>query len=155
MASAARLAFFAVSMVLLSSVAMATDFTVGDGTGWTVDFNYTAWAEGKVFRVGDTLWFNYENTKHNVVKVNGTQFQECSFTSNNEVLSSGKDSITLKAEGKKWYVCGVANHCAARQMKLVINVETAAPAPAPTSSAHSLLSSVFGVLIIAIAPIFA
>lgn len=55
MASAARLAFFAVSMVLLSSVAMATDFTVGDGTGWTVDFNYTAWAEGKVFRVGDTL----------------------------------------------------------------------------------------------------
>jgi len=70
-------------------------------------------------------------------------------------LSSGKDSITLKAEGKKWYVCGVANHCAARQMKLVINVETAAPAPAPTSSAHSLLSSVFGVLIVAIAPIFA
>jgi len=65
MASAARLAFFAVSMVLLSSVAMATDFTVGDGTGWTVDFNYTAWAEGKVFRVGDTLCkFKTKNKIH-------------------------------------------------------------------------------------------
>ncbi|KAG4938180.1 hypothetical protein GLYMA_16G038500v4 [Glycine max] len=155
MASAARLTFFAVSMVLLSSVAIATDFTVGDGTGWTLDFNYTAWAQAKLFRVGDTLWFNYDKTKHNVVKVNGTEFQECSFTANNEVLSSGKDSIVLKTEGKKWYVCGVGNHCAAHQMKFVINVEAQGPAPAPTSSAPSLVSSLFGLLFLAIAAIFA
>lgn len=51
----ASLAFFAISMLLLSSVALATDFVVGDDKGWTLDFNYTVWAQDKVFRVGDNL----------------------------------------------------------------------------------------------------
>ncbi|TKY62881.1 Blue copper protein [Spatholobus suberectus] len=129
MASAPRLAFLAISMVLLSSVAMATDFVVGDGKGWGLDFNYTEWAKDKVFHVGDNL--------------------------DNEAFSSGKDSITLKAEGKKWYICGKANHCADHQMKLVINVEAVGPASVPTSSAYSMLSSLSGVLKVAVAAIFA
>ncbi|CAJ1920490.1 unnamed protein product [Sphenostylis stenocarpa] len=135
---------------------MATDFVVGDDKGWTLDFNYTAWAEGKVFRVGDNLLFNYDKASHNVLKVNGTQFQGCNFTADNDLLSSGKDSITLKAEGRKWYICGKGNHCANHQMKLVINVEAAAPtsAPAPTSSAPSRIASLSGALIVAIAAIF-
>jgi len=36
-----RVAILAISMVLLSSVAMAADHIVGDDKGWTVDFNYT------------------------------------------------------------------------------------------------------------------
>jgi len=47
--------YLAISMVLLSSVAMAADHVVGDEKGWTVDFNYTQWAQDKVFRVGDNL----------------------------------------------------------------------------------------------------
>ncbi|XP_020228581.1 basic blue protein [Cajanus cajan] len=156
MASAApsRLVVLAISMVLFSSVAMATDFVVGGEKGWTLDFNYTEWAQDKVFHVGDNLLFNYDNTKHNVVKVNGTQFQECSFAPDNEVLSSGKDTLTLKAEGKKWYACGKANHCADHQMKFAINVLAAGPAPAP-SSANSVMASLSGVLVFAIAAIFA
>jgi len=34
---------------------MATDYVVGDDKGWTLDFNYTVWAQDKVFRVGDNL----------------------------------------------------------------------------------------------------
>ncbi|ESW33971.1 hypothetical protein PHAVU_001G113600 [Phaseolus vulgaris] len=151
--SSARLAFFAISMLLLSSLSMATDFVVGDDKGWTLDFNYTTWAQDKVFHVGDTLWFNYAKANHNVVKVNGTQFKECSFTAENEVLSTGKDSITLKAEGRKWYICSRGNHCANHQMKLLITVEAAPPAPAPTSSASSLMASLSGALIVALAPI--
>ncbi|KAL2320488.1 hypothetical protein Fmac_029457 [Flemingia macrophylla] len=149
-----RLAFLAISMVLLSSVAMAADFVVGGDQGWKLDFDYEEWAQDKVFRVGDNLLFNYDNTKHNVVKVNGTQFQNCSFTPENEILSNGKDTITLKTEGKKWYICGKPTHCADHQMKLTINVQAEAPAPAP-SSAHSLMASLSGVLIFAIAAIFA
>lgn len=48
-------AFFAVSMILVSSVAMATDHIVGDDDGWTLDFDYTQWAQDRVFRVGDNL----------------------------------------------------------------------------------------------------
>ena len=34
---------------------MATEFTVGDDSGWTINFDYNAWATDKVFRVGDNL----------------------------------------------------------------------------------------------------
>jgi len=45
----------AISLVLFSSVAMATDHIVGDDNGWTINFNYTQWTQDKVFRVGDNL----------------------------------------------------------------------------------------------------
>ncbi|CAL5207444.1 unnamed protein product [Lathyrus oleraceus] len=138
--------YFGISMILFSSIAMAADHIVGDEKGWTVDFNYIQWAQDKVFRVGDNLVFNYDNSKHNVFKVNGTLFQNCAFPPQNEALSTGKDIIQLKTDGKKWYICGKANHCAARQMKLVINVLEEG-APSPSSSAHSLVSTIFGVLI--------
>jgi hypothetical protein len=53
--ASSRLNLLAISMALLSSIAMATDYVVGDEKGWTVDFNYTQWAQDKVFRVGDNL----------------------------------------------------------------------------------------------------
>jgi hypothetical protein len=104
------------------------------------------------------LVFNYDPSKHNVFKVNGTLFQSCTFPPANEALSTGKDVIQLKTGGRKWYVCGVADHCSARQMKLVITVlGDGAPAPSPTSNAHSTVSYVFGVVVaatVAIATIF-
>ncbi|XP_057437744.1 blue copper protein 1a-like [Lotus japonicus] len=128
-------AFFAVSMILVSSVAMATDHIVGDDDGWTLDFDYTQWAQDRVFRVGDNLVFIYDNISHNVFKVNGTMFKDCTNPPANEALSSGHDIIPLKTGGRKWYICGVDDHCA-REMKLVINVQgEGSPSPAP-SPAH-------------------
>lgn len=51
----ARVVFLAISMVLLSSLALATDHLVGDDKGWTLDYDYVAWAKDKVFLVGDNL----------------------------------------------------------------------------------------------------
>ncbi|KAL5060012.1 hypothetical protein RYX36_031616 [Vicia faba] len=150
-----------ISMVLLSSVAMATDHIVGGDKGWTVDFNYTQWAQETVFRVGDNLVFNYNPSFHNVFKVNGTLFQNCTFPPENEALSTGKDIIPLKTEGRKWYVCGKGDHCAARQMKFVIIVlaeGAPAPSPPPSSNGHYVVSSVFGgvmAAMVAIVTIFA
>jgi len=55
MASSRVFLIISISMVLLSSVAIATDHIVGDDKGWTVDFDYTQWTQDKVFRVGDNL----------------------------------------------------------------------------------------------------
>ncbi|KAB2622579.1 hypothetical protein D8674_024761 [Pyrus ussuriensis x Pyrus communis] len=57
---------------------LATDYVAGDDKGWTINFDYQAWARGKMFFVGDNLVFNYPKGAHNVFKVNGTGFQECS-----------------------------------------------------------------------------
>ncbi|PNX61156.1 blue copper protein [Trifolium pratense] len=53
--ASSRVVFIAISMVLLSSVALAADHIVGEDKGWTVDVNYTQWAQEMVFRVGDNL----------------------------------------------------------------------------------------------------
>jgi hypothetical protein len=58
MASKQILAAAAVSViavVFLPALASATDHVVGDGRGWTLGFDYAAWAESKEFTVGDTL----------------------------------------------------------------------------------------------------
>ncbi|ONK74276.1 uncharacterized protein A4U43_C03F4590 [Asparagus officinalis] len=113
---------------------------VGDGKGWTLKFNYTAWAEGRQFRVGDTLVFNYAVGAHNVFKVSGSAFEHCSVPPENEAMATGNDVITLATPGKKWYICGKAEgmHCWSG-MKLVIDVLPSpsmehAPVAAPLNS---------------------
>ncbi|XP_051130064.1 blue copper protein 1a-like [Andrographis paniculata] len=153
---------FLVSIIIAVAIAptMAVDYMVGDDAGWKVGVNYTQWAAGKDFRVGDTLMFMYTEGKHNVYKVNGSDFQNCNpSTSLGGPLTSGKDSITLAKPGKKWYICGVADHCS-KGMKLVITVSDAsAPAPAPipgtpapgTSSADKIARSFMWIVAGAIA----
>ncbi|RVW69198.1 hypothetical protein CK203_060839 [Vitis vinifera] len=50
-----HLAALAIFAIVLPAVAMATEFTVGDDQGWTINFDYVAWAKDKVFHVGDKL----------------------------------------------------------------------------------------------------
>ncbi|KAI3691716.1 hypothetical protein L6452_31518 [Arctium lappa] len=87
----------------------------------------------KEYIVGDESVFNYAFGTHNVVKVNGTGFQQCLGSSSNGTLTSGRDVIPLQTPGRKWYICGVAKHCESRNNKLVITVlpQTMAPAPSP------------------------
>ncbi|KAF2306905.1 hypothetical protein GH714_022444 [Hevea brasiliensis] len=50
-----RFVAFAIVAVVLPTFAMATEYFVGDDEGWKVGVNYSEWANGKVFRVGDKL----------------------------------------------------------------------------------------------------
>ncbi|KAA3460193.1 mavicyanin-like [Gossypium australe] len=129
--------FFIIAIVAFFAVpsCLATEFTVGDEKGWSLDFDYQSWAAGKEFHVGDKLVFNYRAGAHNVIGVSGIEFQQCQASSNNTVRSTGNDVITLSTPGRKWYICGVPGHCAARNMKLNITVlaQVGSPATAPGS----------------------
>lgn len=67
-----------------------------------------------------------------------TSFQQCAKSANASILTSGKDEITLSSPGKKWYICGVGQHCVAGKMKLAITVlavgESLPPVSAPSPS---------------------
>lgn len=52
---ASKLAFLLVIVVVAAAPATATDYIVGDDAGWKLNFNYTAWAQGKEFYVGDRI----------------------------------------------------------------------------------------------------
>ncbi|KAK1429309.1 hypothetical protein QVD17_11515 [Tagetes erecta] len=111
--------------LLLSNTSVAiesTQYVVGDSSGWTIDYDYIAWAKSKVFRVGDTLVFNYPKGIHNVFKVNGTAFANCIIPPPSEAYTSGHDIIALSAPGKTYFLCGVEEHCSEFNQKLAIYV---------------------------------
>lgn len=59
-----------------------------------------------------------------MIKVDGNGFKECSKPENSEeAMRSGNDEISLTSPGRKWYICGVADHCESG-MKLLINVQS-------------------------------
>ncbi|XP_073285708.1 stellacyanin-like [Primulina huaijiensis] len=125
---------FLIAVIVASVVAptLATDYMVGDNDGWKLGVNYADWAKGKDFYVGDTLMFMYKEGVHNVQKVNGSDFKQCKSTnSSNKALTNGHDVINLATPGKKWYICGIGEHCS-NGMQLSITVQEPAPAPAPT-----------------------
>jgi hypothetical protein len=45
----------AMAMMVLPFHCLATDYTVGDSSGWTLGVVYSTWASGKTFAVGDKL----------------------------------------------------------------------------------------------------
>lgn len=49
------LVIFALVAAIFPTISYATEFIVGDDAGWKLGVNYTEWAQGKQFVVGDTL----------------------------------------------------------------------------------------------------
>ncbi|KAH7514064.1 hypothetical protein FEM48_Zijuj11G0048900 [Ziziphus jujuba var. spinosa] len=133
MASANMLITIAIIVVLAPS-ALAKEFVVGDEKGWTINFDYQAWAEGKDFRVGDRLIFKYTVGAHNVLRVDGNGFQQCAAPAGTEALATGNDVIMLSTPGRKWYICNVGQHCEAGKQKLAITVLPLSEAPASLPS---------------------
>ncbi|PAN44595.1 hypothetical protein PAHAL_9G056200 [Panicum hallii] len=131
MASKQMLAAAAVSViavVFLPALASATDHVVGDGHGWTLGFDYAAWAESKQFTVGDTLAFKYSKSSHNVAELSGPDFKACNKAAATSVWSSGEDRVTLDKPGRRWFICAVGEHCRLG-MKLNVTVLPGTPAP--------------------------
>ncbi|CAN1186159.1 Blue copper protein [Linum perenne] len=57
MAEFAKMVVVMIGVVVgvLVPTTLATQYVVGDGSGWNVGVDYKAWAEGKTFFVGDSL----------------------------------------------------------------------------------------------------
>ncbi|RLM86377.1 basic blue protein-like [Panicum miliaceum] len=131
------LAAAAVAVACLPAPASAVAWMVGDGGGWRAKFNQTGWADGKTFRVGDTLMFMYARDAHTVVEVGREDFAACNLQANLlGAWNSGNDVVQLDRPGKRWFFCSVPGHCD-NGMKLAVNVVgddgVPAPAPAPES----------------------
>ncbi|KAB2636545.1 basic blue protein-like [Pyrus ussuriensis x Pyrus communis] len=84
--------------------AQKTTFTVGDKSGWT--FNVENWTDGKKFKAGDELVFNYDPSLHNVAVVDANEYSSC-----NPVKLS---------KGLNYFICTVPGHCDA-DVKISVN----------------------------------
>ncbi|KAL4632568.1 hypothetical protein ACB092_04G060700 [Castanea dentata] len=103
-------------MLLHCGNILAATYTVGDAGGWT--FNVVGWPNGKTFRAGDVLVFNYNPAFHNVVGVGKNGYDTCT-ASSGQTFQSGSDQIKL-VQGGNYFICGFPGHCA-KNMKIAIN----------------------------------
>ncbi|KAG5052578.1 hypothetical protein AAZX31_02G195700 [Glycine max] len=120
----------------------AATHTVGDTSGWALGVDYSTWASGLKFKVGDSLVFNY-GTGHTVDEVKESDYKSCTMGNSLSTDSSGATTITLKTAGTHYFMCAAPGHCDGG-MKLAVKVKAknasasaAAPSPAKESPSES------------------
>uniref|UniRef100_A0A5B6YR85 Phytocyanin domain-containing protein n=1 Tax=Davidia involucrata TaxID=16924 RepID=A0A5B6YR85_DAVIN len=121
-------------LVLCSAVpSFATVYTVGESTGWAMNYDYTTWTSGKTFAAGDSLVFNY-GSGHTVDEVSGSDYNSCTVGNAITSDSSGATTISLKTAGTHYYICSVIGHCGSG-MKLAVTVSAGSTTTPSGSSA--------------------
>ncbi|KAL6633861.1 hypothetical protein ACP70R_026532 [Stipagrostis hirtigluma subsp. patula] len=127
-------ALIAAGLVLLAAVApaYATDYVVGDSSGWSSGVDYTTWAKGKTFNVGDNLVFQY-SAMHNVAEVSSADYSACSASNSIQSYSDQNTKVALTAPGTRYFICGTPGHCSGG-MKLAVTVAAAATTSPPSAT---------------------
>ncbi|KAK4734260.1 hypothetical protein R3W88_008521 [Solanum pinnatisectum] len=82
-------------MVILALIYLgsATNYMVGDNSGWDISTDLDTWLLGKRFLVRDVLLFQF-STYHSVYEVRKENFDRCNIT--NTVKSSSKGNTRMK-----------------------------------------------------------
>ncbi|XXG70741.1 hypothetical protein AAC387_Pa07g0152 [Persea americana] len=112
---------------------LATDYTVGDSSGWSTGVDYSTWTSGKTFAVGDKLVFTYGGGLHTVDEVSSSDYSSCSTGNSITTDSSGSTTITLKTAGTHYFICAAPGHCSGG-MKMAVKVSAAAGGTSPTGT---------------------
>lgn len=112
--------------------AAATSFTVGGKSGWTIGVDYTTWASGNTFKVGDSLVFNYAKGLHTVAEVSAADYLACAAANALGSDASGATTVPLKTGGKHYFICTITGHCAGG-MKLEVTVSGSGSGPGSSS----------------------
>jgi len=146
-------ALLILSFTAVLPAAMATEYTVGDATGW--DFAptssyYSDWASGPKFLPGDKLVFKYLPSAHNVQEVTEVNYAACNSVSPIAEYETGNDIITFPKPGTHYYICGFLGHCDQGGMKLkatvnspkATNLSSPSPSPAKTPELSSPMTSI-------------
>ncbi|EOA25440.1 hypothetical protein CARUB_v10018776mg [Capsella rubella] len=99
-------------------------YKVGDSKGWSVynSYYYYRWSETKQFRVGDTLYFEYNKDLNDVREISDDlEFRSCEPTSAVAVYKTGHDLVKLTKPGVHYFVSLKTGLCQAG-IKLRVNV---------------------------------
>ncbi|XVF64834.1 hypothetical protein PTKIN_Ptkin09bG0198300 [Pterospermum kingtungense] len=111
---------------------LATVYTVGDTSGWTTGVDYSTWTQGKTFKVGDSLVFNYP-TSHTVDEVSSSDYSTCTVGNAITTDNSGTTTVALKTAGTHYFICGVVGHCG-NGMKLAVKVVSSGTTSSTTTT---------------------
>ncbi|KAE9611206.1 hypothetical protein Lal_00012093 [Lupinus albus] len=113
-----------VIMLLLGCESVyGVDHIVGGSGGWALGNDYSTWASGETFKVGDNLVFKYDST-HQVDEVDANSYKSCSSSNSIKNYNDGNSKVPLTTSGTLYFICPAPGHCAGG-MKLQLNVVAA------------------------------
>ncbi|KAM3266113.1 Uclacyanin-3 [Capsicum annuum] len=118
-------------LLVASPVAFAANHVVGGDGGWTQSGDYTTWAAGETFNVGDTLEFNYGGS-HGVDVISKDDYDNCNTGNAIKSYNDGKTTIKLSKAGPMYFTCPTFGHCQGG-MKLAINVQDSSTPSTPST----------------------
>ncbi|CAB4299162.1 unnamed protein product [Prunus armeniaca] len=112
-------------------------YSVGD-TFWAippiVDY-YSNWSSNHFFKIGDSLVFDFEAGRFNVLQVTKKEYDSCTAYKPLKVFNSGPVNIPLREKGVFYYMCNISNYCSLGQkISIAVNeCPCATPSPSPSS----------------------
>ncbi|CAN8274806.1 unnamed protein product [Cochlearia groenlandica] len=132
------------SFMILLGCSSAKVYKVGDSKGWTTKDEYRSWVRNKVFHVGDSLVFDYDQNVNDVTHVSGPlDYVSCNSISPKTVYNTGHDVVTFKEPGRYYFITSNHIQCV-NGLKLDVLVVPAPPrhVPPPPSKVHESSRSV-------------
>ncbi|XP_073159270.1 uncharacterized protein [Henckelia pumila] len=116
-----------------TEVLAQTHHVVGGDDGWSSDLKVSSWLMGRVFRVGDKIWFRYPAAEETIAELQSLEeFISCDITNPIRMYADGLNDVTLEKEGTRYFTSGNFENCK-NGMKLPVQVEPSQhePSPAP------------------------
>ncbi|XP_044951315.1 chemocyanin-like [Hordeum vulgare subsp. vulgare] len=109
--------------------AAAVHHVVGGDPGWHVASDVLAWSTGRLFTVGDTLWFAYEAAEDGVAEVAGeAEFEACEAGGAIRTYADGVSRVGLDGEGARYFLSADPEKCKGG-LKLRVDVRATRPVP--------------------------
>ncbi|XP_068644547.1 basic blue protein-like [Aristolochia californica] len=112
---------------------------VGGDRGWEPASNIGEWSAGRVFRVGDKIWFTFSGALDNVIELGSREeLESCDLSNPIRLYSDGLLQLDLDREGMRYFTSGGRERCK-KGLKLDVNVLPRAAETAERS--HALAAS--------------
>ncbi|CAN8247028.1 unnamed protein product [Cochlearia groenlandica] len=131
------LVYVTITIMLKMIEAEPTLHRVGGGQyTWNSDVNFSSWSDHQRFYSGDWLFFGFDRTRHNILQVNKSSYENCidtDFIFN--ITRGGRDVFQLLQPKPYYFICG-KGYCL-KGMKLQVNVLPQPPPSSPTAHIDS------------------
>ncbi|XP_020220385.1 mavicyanin [Cajanus cajan] len=124
---------------------------VGGDRGWDPTSDLVSWSSGRLFRVGDQIWFTYSVAEGLVAELKSKEeYETCDVSNPIKMYTEGLHTVPLEREGIRYFVSSDTQNCK-NGLKLHVQVlpketrvtyssptlKLEAPAPTTPSSASS------------------
>ncbi|XP_058201748.1 uclacyanin 1-like [Rhododendron vialii] len=97
---------------------------VGGDRGWDVSSDLGTWSSGRIFAVGDKIWFTYSAAQDKVVEVKSKEeYEACDVSNPIKMYTDGLDSLTLDEEGIRYFASWKPESCK-NGLKLHVEVQS-------------------------------